>query len=355
MTYSHHLTKGLKMEETMKKLFNNWRLAFLITLIATTQSFPEHPVVTEYVQVALQNNNLILEEKQKVVASKSKYKQSLGNYLPSLTLQSRYSRSEGGRSFSLPFSDIINPVYQALNFPDESMLDNQEIQLMPEDEFETKLSLVQPIFNPSIYLGMQIAKEQNSIQKLTKEIIKVEITKAFRLSYYSWILTKEAQKVYELSLIQAEKRLQITEKLNEAGMVTSDAVLAMQSDVLEAKQAILSNETIEKSLRWEINKILNKPLETSLKYIVPDSLIKMIRHSTKDVDSMINNKIQILESSNIINSKIKTNEQFKYLPTLALAVDAGVLSEDFKFENDGFITGSLVLQWNLFSGLKRKK
>ncbi len=234
------------------------------------------------------------------------------------------------------------------------MLDNQEIQLMPEDEFETKLSLVQPIFNPSIYLGMQIAKEQNSIQKLTKEIIKVEITKAFRLSYYSWILTKEAQKVYELSLIQAEKQLQITEKLNEAGMVTSDAVLAMQSDVLEAKQAILSNETIEKSLRWEINKILNKPLETSLKYIVPDSLIKMIRHSTKDVDSMINNKIQILESSNIINSKIKTNEQFKYLPTLALAVDAGVLSEDFKFENDGFITGSLVLQWNLFSGLKRK-
>ncbi len=116
MTYSHHLTKGLKMEETMKKLFNNWRLAFLITLIATTQSFPEHPVVTEYVQVALQNNNLILEEKQKVAASKSKYKQSLGNYLPSLTLQSRYSRSEGGRSFPFLLVTLLIQYIKLLTF-----------------------------------------------------------------------------------------------------------------------------------------------------------------------------------------------------------------------------------------------
>lgn len=338
----------------MIKMKDYWRLISLGILFCTTQIYSEHPIVTSYVKTALNNNNIIQEVTQKEEASKARFKQSLGNYLPSLSLQSRYSRSEGGRSFSLPLGDIINPVYQTLDFPEESMLDNREINLIPEKEYEAKLSIIQPIFNPLIYLGSQIAKEEISIQKLTKEITKVEIAKAIRLSYYSWILTKESQKVYKLSLEQAKKQLSITEKLNEAGMVTSDAVLAMQSDVLEAEQDLTESSFLEKSVRWNINKILNKPLDESLQYLEPDSLIIKIKSNRVNEDSIINNKIQILKSLNKISSKSKKIEQLKHLPTLALAIDAGILSDDLEFRDDGFINGSLVLQWDLFSGLKRK-
>lgn len=344
----------LNKEVDLKKNVNsNLIIITLLILLTIIDVFAEHPTVTTYVQLGLSNNNNVRQSLRKEEAAIASHKEAMGNYLPQISIESRYSRSEGGRSMELPLGDLLNPVYSALGFPEEYMVENQNIELMPKEEIEAKLRVIQPLFNPSVHFSALINKEKMILQKEITTSTKTIIAEGIRKAYYSWILSVEAGKVYELSLKQAEKQLDVTNHLRDAGMLTADAVYSMQSDVYSAQQAITENKNIERSVRRQVNQLLNKSLDSDLIYLSPDSLMASLINIKTQPEISKNSKIKILESSYNLHTLVNKHEKLKTLPTLSFALETGLLSDDFKIKNNGFLIGSIVLNWEIFTGLKR--
>lgn len=338
----------------IQDIYSGKKLILLIILSLVLGIFAEHSTVTEYVQLGLNNNNIVQRSIHMEDVSKASHKESIGNYLPSISFQSRYSRSEGGRSIALPLGDLLNPVYTSLGFPKDQMLENQDISFMPKEEIEAKIKVIQPLFNPEIHIGTLLNREKKTLQKHITISTKTEIAKNIRRAYYSWILTVEAGAVYELSLKQAQKQLKVTEQLSDAGMVTTDAVYAMQAEVYSAQQAITVNENTKSSVKRQVNQLLNRSLDSSLTFIQIDSLMKSLVYFNNQPQTLKSSKTKILESGYKISNLANSNERLKALPTLAFSLETGLLSDNFEFKNSSFIIGSIIFNWDLFTGLKRR-
>ena len=77
---------------------------------------------------------------------------------PTLALDARYSRAEGGREIELPLGTLLNPVYSTLNDllaaqgqpPAFAPIEDQTIPFLREREQDTRLTLRQPLYAPAI-------------------------------------------------------------------------------------------------------------------------------------------------------------------------------------------------------------
>ena len=129
---------------------------FLIILIGLAACRAEDTsVLHDYIRTAITQNLALQQKDISVQQARAALRQARGLYLPQLSLEARYSRADGGRIIEIPIGDLMNPVYASLNqlldmpvFP--ANLENESIPFLREREQETKLRLVQPVFQPGI-------------------------------------------------------------------------------------------------------------------------------------------------------------------------------------------------------------
>lgn len=81
--------------------------------------------------------------------------------------------------------DLLNPVYATLNqltgtssFP---QIANVNEQFLPNNFHETKLRVIQPLFNPEIYFNYKAQKELTTVQQAQKMYIKTNWNTTLRL------------------------------------------------------------------------------------------------------------------------------------------------------------------------------
>ena len=122
---------------------------FLISVFAYADN------LDNYVQIGLENNLALKQKEFNYKKSMHALKEARGMFFPSVSIEARYTRAGGGREIEFPVGDLLNPVYSTLNqltgtqsFP---QLDNERIPFLREKEHETKLRLVQPLFQYGIY------------------------------------------------------------------------------------------------------------------------------------------------------------------------------------------------------------
>jgi len=72
-------------------------------------------IVGRLVQDALENNLTLKQERISLEQRRAALAQTQGQYLPSLDLKARYTRSRGGRTIDFPVGDAVNPAYRALD------------------------------------------------------------------------------------------------------------------------------------------------------------------------------------------------------------------------------------------------
>src|SRR5687767_11087573 len=76
---------------------------------------PIDELLDEYVSQALDGNLALQRQELSVEQSLAALDEARGQYLPQASLESRFSRAEGGRTISLPLGNLLNPVYATLN------------------------------------------------------------------------------------------------------------------------------------------------------------------------------------------------------------------------------------------------
>src|SRR5687767_13420097 len=72
-------------------------------------------VIERYVAEGLRGNLALQGETLEVEKAAEALAVARARFYPEVSMQSRYSRSEGGREFTLPLASTLNPVYSTLN------------------------------------------------------------------------------------------------------------------------------------------------------------------------------------------------------------------------------------------------
>lgn len=120
-------------------------------------------VLNEYVRYGIENNLSLQQKQSGYQKSIEALKEARGLFYPNISFNARYTVSEGGRIIDFPIGDLLNPVYTTLNTLTSSnkfsVVDNQQIMFMRPFEHETKIRIIQPVFNTDIYYNSQIKKE----------------------------------------------------------------------------------------------------------------------------------------------------------------------------------------------------
>ncbi len=330
-------------------------MAFLLCL-TVPELQAQNLVLNGYIAEGLRSNQALKQKQLDYASNLSALKEARGLFFPDVSLNARYTVADGGRMIEFPVGDMLNPVYSTLNvltgsenFP---QIDNQEFPFLRPNEHETKLSLVQPIFNSDIIHNHGIRKQYTEIARIDVDHYKRELIREITKAYYDY------QKAYNLvwladtALSLVKENLRVSQRLYENDKVTIDVVYRSESELskVEVQQAQTNN--MLQSSRAYFNFLLNRTLDAPIELFteVPEPiLVSLDEASILAVQNR--DELQQIKEYQVLNQRVTSLYRGSNTPGLFGVVDYGFQGETYSFTgDDDFVMASLVMRWNLFQG-----
>ncbi|MDP6042313.1 MAG: TolC family protein, partial [Candidatus Latescibacteria bacterium] len=216
------------------------RTIFILALLISTTAQADD-ILESYIQEGLQSNLALKQQDFILQQNLQALHEVRGSFLPSISLEARYSRAGGGRDINIPIGDLINPVHQTLNqllgqsvFPNN--LPNEHIRFLREEEHDTKLRLVQPIFQPKIYRNRNIKHAQADIQRAARNAFARELVRDIKTAYYNHLKSVHLVSLLNDTQNLLDENLRVSQKLVEADKATADVVYRARAELAELHQ-----------------------------------------------------------------------------------------------------------------------
>jgi len=336
------------------------------TVILVLLAFQVHVIsaqdtLQEYITIGLENNLALQQKEAGFRKSLEALRQARGLFYPALAVNARYSVAEGGRTIEFPIGDLLNPVYSTLNqltsssaFP---QVENQEFLFLRPHEQDTRLRLVQPVFNSDLYYNAKIKKELADAEEISMNQYKQELVAEIKKAYYAVGMTRSILTMLEQTRLLLLENVRVNERLVENSKVTRDNLYRSQTELSKFDQQYLVARKNGLTAKAYFNFLLNKPLNDT---IFTEKLPAMPRLA----DKLKNYTQQALENreelrylekyGNISALQIKMN-QSSALPDLLVVADYGFQGETYEFNRDqDYLQASVVLNWKLFQGFQNR-
>jgi outer membrane protein len=339
------------------------RIKFMAIFLTLTTSLLQagESVLTQYVDEALQNNLALKQQQFSLEKSLAALKEARGLFLPSVGINARYSRAGGGREIEFPVGDLVNPIHQTLNqllqqpvFPGN--LQNEVIPFLREKEQETKISAVQPIFEPQIFYNYKIKSTLVEVEQNNKHIYTRQVVSEVKTAYFRYLMTIQINKLLLQTRQLLEENLRVSRKLYENDKVTKEVVYRSEAELSELDQQILQAEKSEELAKSYFNFLLTRPLDQDITVSEEDlPILKEEGDLTAAFQLAVRQReeLKLMELSvEASNKGIKLN-QSAFLPSVFAALDYGFQGEEYRFtSSDDFWMASAILRWNLFNGFQ---
>ncbi len=346
-----------------KSEIKQWSYLLIFLLCSPFFLKAQTPVLDAYIAEGLANNLAMQREELSLTKSLEVLNEAKGKFYPDISFNADYTLAGGGRKIFFPVGDLLNPVYSTLNqmsgsdvFP---QIANVEEQFLPNDFHDTKLRLIQPLFNADIYYNYKARKDLVSVQQAKKETYEKELAKEIRVAYYRYMQANEALNIFSETRTLLEEVLRVNKRLVEADKATPEIVYDAEYELSKlAEQEAVANKNLEVSRAW-FNFLLNREQDDEIE--VEDAL-KLQSLST--IDEVANLQDQALVSRkelNQIRNSISANNQLLqmrksfHLPTVNFVADAGYQGFGYKFNGDqNYWLAQFSLRWNIFQGMQNK-
>ncbi|MCK4559575.1 MAG: TolC family protein [Calditrichia bacterium] len=339
----------------------------ILLLIFLQVIFAQEDPLERYIQIGLESNLALKQQEFSLEQSIEMLNEARGKYFPSIDIGARYTRAGGGREIIIPIGDLVNPVYKTLNqlliaeglpptFPED--VPNESIPFIREKEHETRIRLVQPLFQPAIWSNYGLKSDLNEIEQLRIRMYKRRLVNEIKRAYYNYLKATQVVDLYTRIKDLQTENLRVSEKLFSAGKATQDVVFRARAELSQTEQEQMHVENLQRQGRSYLNFILNRPLETEI--------IKIDRHTVQDpatlnYESALHHAFSTREEIEQIKQAISATGKnakivrSKYYPGINAVLDYGFQGVEYSFsKDDDFWMASLVLEWNLFRGFQDK-
>jgi len=303
-----------------------------------------------YVRQAIDGNLGLRQERLAADHAGAAVREARGLFLPTLTLDSRYSEMRGGMNIG----DFVNPAYGALN------------EIIGTDRFptdvdarlplaqETRLRVAQPLYQPSIRENHRLRRTLRDLQGHALGAATRQLAADVQTAYLDYARSVRVVELFRATLPLLEENLRVAERLVARGTATPDAVLRARAERGETQQALAEAEVRSQAALRRFNQLLNRALDTPVE-VLPDEALAFAL--AVDEETAVRRALGGREELRQAEAGISAAEsQVRLasaggLPTVALALDYGFQGDGYDFgADDDFAVASVVVSWNAFNG-----
>lgn len=319
-------------------------------------------ILDTYIETGLENNLALRQKLASYEKSIQVLKEAKGMFLPNISINARYTVADGGRL--IPVGDMVDPLITNLNSLNEEVLGStidyteltsQEFQFYRPREHETKISLIQPLFNMNIYYNNKIKNHLAQAEKADADTYKRYLVAEIKTAYYNYLKSVQLNLLIDNTRKLLTENLRVSKSLYGNDKVTIDHVFRSESELYKIdrqKAETIKQQALAASyFNFLLNRQYNTGIivDTSLVITKPQFTYKEARinaANNRDELSMLMSYKKVAEN----NYKINTSNK---LPTLIGAVDYGFQGSQYGFSSeDDFLLASLVFRWDLFKGFQ---
>ncbi|MDF1571250.1 MAG: TolC family protein [Bacteroidales bacterium] len=336
-----------------------------IFLIAIMCSLPgltiycQNPVLEKYLIEGIASNHALRQRQLDYNQSLAALRESRGMFFPEISLNARYTVADGGRVISFPVGDLLNPVYNTLNmltsseFPE---IENEEFKFYRPREHETKVTLVQPIYNSDIIYNARIRQEYATLAHVEMEQYKRHLIREIKTAYYNYQKAWHLGALVDSTLVLVEENHRVSKTLHDNNMVTIDAVFRSESEVSSVQLEQAHARSHIHSAKAYFNFLINRPLDSDIKlyHEIPAGIFIPLDAAQEEAISN-REELESVKRYQVLNAQKRRMQQGHASPDLFGTVDYGFQGEEYRFtETDDFVLASLVLRWRIFQGMSNR-
>lgn len=315
-------------------------------------------VLERYVDQAIERSESLLQQQISIQQQQNDVSGAKGLFAPQLSFQANYTLASGGRQIEFPIGDLLNPVYGTLNQLTESNsfptdLANEEIQFLPNNFQETKLRLVQPLFNSDMYYNYKAQQNLLLVEEAQLEAHKLELAYTVRNAYYTYLQSLEGAKMYQTHLNTLTKLLATNRKLVAQGQQTPEVVYRTLTEINQLKATLLKAQENELNALTYFNFLLSQPLETPV--AIDSTLSVLIPPANPTEDASKRPELDMIHAAQLAQADNVNRLSAQKLPSINAVVDAGYQGFGYHLNEQEFVLMQVGLQWDLFKGSTRKQ
>lgn len=344
----------MKILKTMK---NNIYLISLIFFI-NTLVYGQEKILDAYVNKALEENQSIKQQKFLLEKNLWALEEAKGFFLPSVNFVTTYTLARGGRRINLPVGDLVNPVYRTLNLLTASnnfpQIANTEEQFLPNNFYDARIKIQQPILNYEITYNKRIKQTQIELQKNEIEIYKRELTKDIKLAYFKYLQSIEAVKIYQNGNLLLDESQRINESLIKNGMVNNTVLLKIDAEKQKLKAKIIEAQNNQKNALAYCNFLFNQNFDNAIEidsvYFNRFLILPEVNGSVEKREEL--NKLTIAKD---IQQNILALNKSAFLPKLGAGLDVGSQAFHWQVDNkSAYYLLGINLEVPIFNGFRNK-
>ena len=336
----------------------NLKFYIVPLILSVSISITGQQVLEDYVETGLAFNQQYLKERLNITIAKEESNISKSLFLPDVSFNSSYIIADGGRTIGFPVGDLFNPAYATLNqltnsnrFPID--LKNFNEQLLPNDFHETKIRVVQPIFNTNIYYGYKAKKSLVSLNEAKADAYKNQLGFEIRKAYYNYLKLLEQKAILDSTRVVVKELVRVNRKFVKYDVATKDVLYNAEAQLYQVDSQLATTEKNISTSRNFFNFLLNRDLEAS---IITDGLLGFEReiHSiVKLQENALSNRTEVNQIQSGIEAsdyEIKRSKGF-LIPDISVAAEFGYQGFGYEFdENQDYYLISFSLSWPIFQG-----
>jgi outer membrane protein TolC len=289
-------------------------------------------------------------------------------FLPSIDLQLRYSRADGGREIVFPVGDLLNPVYSSLNALLEASgqpapftpIDNVSFNFLREREQDSVVRLSQPLYDARLAAERRGAAYGYDAARFGLQAYRLRLTRDVRQSYYRWLAAREAVGVLEATSALARENERVNESLHRNGKVTLDLKLRAEAERLQVEQQLIRARAVEDLARRYLNLLCNAPLDREPEAAaVSDADLPRLAMQIPPTrgaaleDQALGSRPELreLDAGVAAAGESERAAAAAFKPQFALAVDTGTQGVDWDYgDQDPYVMASVIVRFNIFNG-----
>jgi outer membrane protein TolC len=321
------------------------------------------PILKEYIRQGLEQNPGLTQTRLQRERQASEVREARGQYMPRLTFSADYTLADGGRTIDIPIGDLLNPVYSQLNQMQEGtpfpMVENESEQFLPNDFHETKLRLVQPVYNPDIYRNRRLQESLQRLESRRLESKRAELSQSIRGAYYDYLQARSGLAIYRDTRSVLEDNLQLNQSLYRNGKATQDVVFDARYELKSLEGEIARAREQVQAARAAFNQLLNRALEADIQ---TDTTLRPSPDTNATVQTYRKRarnqrpELAVARRSVEVREQALSLEKGSMMPRVNAVGDLGYQGFGYEFDGDQqFYLVNLGLRWDLFQGRRRKE
>jgi outer membrane protein TolC len=332
-------------------------------LIVSVSLRAQSPVLDAYIQEGLRSNLQLKQEQMNYERSVETFNQARALFFPQLSANAAYTLADGGRKINFPVGDLLNSVYSTLNQLTDSenfpTVENVDVQFLPTNFHDTKLRVVQPIFNPDIYFNYKAQKEMISVQAAQKNAYENDLKYNITAGYYEYLQAHEAYDVLQDTRKLTEELVKLNKKLVENDKATRDAAMNAEYELSKIDFQISDAEKNKETTKAYFNFLLNKDLNSAIEIDTTLSAKVAASYNLDELKaSALARRAEIKQAESGLQASeygVELSKGNAIMPKLSFVGDVGYQGFEYTFDNQQqYWLVQFSLTWDLFQGGAKK-